>query len=157
MKLPAEIQVLWDGATPRDRRLAGGAVALLTLALLWWVGLAPALGALNVTAQQRVLLDVQMEQMQGLQLRATSLQALPPVNTAESTRLLEASLKPLGEQASWTIAGGRATIKLTGMPADALAQWLAQVRQNARIAPEQAHLTRNAEGAWDGTLVLTLP
>jgi general secretion pathway protein M len=52
--------------------------------------------------------------------------------------------------------------------ADALANWLAQARNNARAVPQEAHLTRSANprqgnGAptptvrWDGTLVLSLP
>jgi general secretion pathway protein M len=42
------------------------------------------------------------------------------------------------------------------MPADALAQWLAQVRLNVRVLPAEARLRRSAAGSWDGTLVLHL-
>ena len=55
------------------------------------------------------------------------------------------------------IAGERVTVTLAGTPPDALAQWLGQARVNARALPGEARLTRNASGAWDGTLVLSLP
>jgi general secretion pathway protein M len=48
-------------------------------------------------------------------------------------------------------------VTLTGTGADALAQWLTQARVNARALPGEAHLSRNAAGMWEGTLVLTLP
>jgi general secretion pathway protein M len=56
-----------------------------------------------------------------------------------------------------TVVGDRVTVALKAMSADNLAQWLAQVRLNARALPGEARLTRNAAGTWDGTLVLTLP
>ena len=68
----------------------------------------------------------------------------------------------------FALAGDRATLTLQGVQADALANWLAQARNNARAVPQEAHLTRSANprqgnGAptptvrWDGTLVLSLP
>ena len=50
-----------------------------------------------------------------------------------------------------------ALVTLAGVPPDALAQWLAQARINARAVPGEARLQRNAAGQWDGTLVLNLP
>jgi general secretion pathway protein M len=73
-------------------------------------------------------------------------------------RQLEATIRSqLGVSARYSIAGERVTVSLTNTPAAALAQWLAQVRTNARAIPGEAKLTRNASGGWDGTLVLTLP
>jgi general secretion pathway protein M len=54
-------------------------------------------------------------------------------------------------------SGDRATLTLTGVAPDALAQWLTQARVNARTLPNEAHLHRNAAGLWEGTLVLALP
>ena len=58
--------------------------------------------------------------------------------------------------AQLTLVGERATLTLKGASADALAQWLTQVRLNARALPAEAHLLHNAAGGWDGTLVLNL-
>ena len=51
----------------------------------------------------------------------------------------------------------RATITLTGVSGEALARWLGQSRLNAGALPAEARLNRNPAGAWEGTVVLTLP
>ena len=84
--------------------------------------------------------------------------------------------RPSRSAAQLNVVGDRATITLKGASADALAQWLAQARSNARATPVEARLTRSATAAapagqtpvtlgrpvvamprWDGTLVLALP
>ena len=96
--------------------------------------------------------------MQRLQAQAKAMQALPRQNPDEAMRQLEGAIRQqLGVSARYTIAGDRVSITLTNTPAAALAQWLAQVRTNARAIPGEARLTRNAAGGWDGSVVLTLP
>ncbi|HYF43783.1 MAG TPA: type II secretion system protein M, partial [Ramlibacter sp.] len=62
-----------------------------------------------------------------------------------------------GTTARMAVAGDRVTLTLAATPADALAQWLTQARVNARALPTEARLNHNPAGAWDGTLVLSLP
>jgi general secretion pathway protein M len=96
--------------------------------------------------------------MQRLQAQAKAMQSLPRQNPDEAMRQLEAAVQQqLGTNARYNIVGDRVTVTLTNVPAGALAQWLAQVRTNARAIPGEAHLTRNAGGGWDGSVVLTLP
>jgi general secretion pathway protein M len=94
--------------------------------------------------------------MQRLQSQAKTLQAQPPIALDEARRRLQASVTPLGATAQLTIAGERVTVTLKGASADALAQWLAQVRLTARTVPSEARLVRGTADTWDGTLVLTL-
>ena len=54
------------------------------------------------------------------------------------------------------MAGERATVSFKGASADALAQWLLQVRLNVRTVPSEARLLRGASGSWDGTVTLNL-
>lgn len=156
MKLPALLQVRWNSLPRREQRLVLVALALLLVALLWWVGLAPALATLRSADKQHQLLAVQLQQMQRLQAQAKTLQAQPRLALLEARRLLEASVKPLGATAQLVVAGERVTVTLRGASADALAQWLTQARLNARAVPSEARLVRSAAGTWDGTLVLTL-
>ena len=150
------IKARWHDTSPREQRMLTGALALVALALLWWVGIAPALASLRAAEQQRPVLEAQLQHMQRLQAQAQTLQAQPPVAPADARRLLEASVKPLGATAQVSVAGDRATVTFKGASADALAQWLAQVRLTARAVPGEARLTRSAPGTWDGTLVLNL-
>ncbi|WP_374669650.1 type II secretion system protein GspM [Ramlibacter sp.] len=148
----------WAALAPRERVLVAAAATVVGVALLWWVALAPALTTLrNADAAHRSL-DAQLERMLRLQTQAQAMQAQPRQNPDEAMRQLENAIRQqLGTAGRYSIAGERVTLTLTGVPSPVLAQWLAQVRVNARAIPTEARLTRNAGGTWDGTLVLTLP
>lgn len=156
MKLPPHWQARWHSVSRREQQLLLGALALVLLALLWWVGVAPALATLRSAAQQQPQLDAQLQQMQRLQAQAQTLQAQPRLSVADAVAVLQATVKPLGASAQMTVSGERVTLRLQGLSADALAQWLAQARLNARAVPSEARLQRNSANTWDGTLVLVL-
>lgn len=150
-------QSRWRDVSPREQRLLMLALGVVLLALLWWVALAPALQVLKTAPQQHQALETQHQQMQRLQTQALALRAQPLITANEARSALEASLKPLGNSAQMVVQVERVTITLKAVTPEALAQWLATARQNARTVPTQARLTRNAAGAWDGTVVLQLP
>jgi general secretion pathway protein M len=154
----------WQALVPRERALVAAAASLLALALLWWVGVAPALKTLGQADTRQRNLDAQWQQMQALAAEAQALQARPKARYDEALRALEASVKQgLGPGAQLTVSGERATVTLKGVPASSLGPWLPQVRANARALPTEARLVRSpattpASGAlWDGTVVLSLP
>jgi general secretion pathway protein M len=132
---------------------------VVAAALLWWLGLAPALAVWRASPGQRAALDTQMQHLLTLQARAKALQALPTLNATEAQRAVEDSLKPLGAVAQLTTQMDRLTVTFQGASAQALAQWLSASRQNAHLVPTEAHLKRAkvGDGTWDGTVVLTLP
>lgn len=152
------LRARWQALAPREQALVAAAAALVALALLWWIALAPAVGTLRSAEEQHRALDQQLQHMRRLQAQAKAMQSQPRLGQEESLRQLEAAIRQqLGLSARYAIAGERVTVTLTNAPAAALAQWLSQVRTNARAIPGEARLTRNAAGGWDGTLVLTLP
>jgi general secretion pathway protein M len=152
-----DLQSRWRNVSPREQRLALLALGVVLLALLWWVALAPALKVLRTAPQQHLALDAQNQQMQRLQAQALALRAQPLITVGEARSALEASLKPLGDSAQMVVQVERVTVTLKAVSPDALAQWLATARQNARTVPTEARLTRNTAGAWDGSVVLQLP
>ena len=155
MNLLTQLQTRWRSVSPREQRLVMLAGVLTGLALLWWLALAPALTVLKAAPAQHVALDAQLQQMQRLQAQAKALQAQPVLSVDNARLALESALKPLGAGAQMTVQLDRVTV-LKAVPANALAQWLATVRQNAHTAPVEAHLVRNPAGSWDGSLVLNL-
>lgn len=161
MKLTAAVQARWDTLAAREKTLIRSALALVGVAVLWWLCLAPALQTLRSANDQHRSLETQLQQMKNLQVQAQSLQSQHRLGYDEALRALQASVKPLGTSAQLSVVGERATVTLKGAPADALAQWLAQVRVNARALPTEARLTRRDDSPrtanWDGTLVLILP
>jgi general secretion pathway protein M len=156
MSVLATLQARWHGTSAREQRLLLIAATVVGLALLWWVGLAPALNRLTTADQQRGALDAQWLQMQELQVQAKALQAKPLLSATEARRMLDASVAPLGTAVQLADAGDQVRVTVKGLPPEALAQWLSTARQNARAVPSEAKLVRNAAGTWDGSLVLSL-
>lgn len=146
----------WAAMATRERQLVLLCVVLVIAALLWWVALAPALAALRAAPAQHKLLDAQLQQMRALQAQAKTLQVQAPLALDDARRALEATVKPLGPAAQMVVAGDRVTLTLKAVAPDALAQWLAQARLNARAVPAEAKLAGNGAGGWDGTVVLNL-
>ena len=143
----------WAQSSAREKTLLRVGGALVAAALLWWVAINPALRTLRDTQVRGPALQAQMQTMLQLQARAQALQAQPKLPAADSKALLEAALPTLGTSARMTVNGERATVTLEGSSADALAQWLAQVRLNAHARPFEMHITQS-QGLWSGRLVL---
>ena len=158
----APLRARWTQLDSRERTLVFAALSVVGVALLWWVGISPALNTLRQADAQRSGLAAQVQKMQNLQAQVQTIASQPKINRDDALRALEASLKGLGATAQLNVAGDRATVTLRGAAADALARWLAQARVNARAIPSEARLTRSAASpggpaAWDGTVVLSLP
>jgi general secretion pathway protein M len=152
------LRARWAALAPREQTLVASAAGLIALAVLWWVALAPALSTLRSAEIQHRTIDTQVQHMLRLQSQAKAMQAQPRQSHDDAMRQLEQAIRQqLGVSARYAIAGDRVTVTLSNTPAPALAQWLSQVRANARALPGEARLTRNAGGGWDGSLVLTLP
>ena len=160
----ARLGSAWAGLAARERRLIALAAGVVALALLWWLALAPALNTLRQADAQRAELQAQAQRMQALKTEAQALKDLPRLGRNEALRALEASVQQrLRPSAQLSVVGDRAQLVLKDTPADALAQWLAEARVNARALPVEARLTRGAGAApgapvlWSGTLSLGLP
>ena len=157
------LRARWNLLAARERAGVGMAIALVVLALLWWVALGPAFATLRSAETQHRALDAQLQTMRSLQTEAMALQGQPKLSYDEALRALDASVRQrLGSTAQLSVAGERATLTLKGADPDALARWLTQARVNARALPAEARLTRSAgaptaPARWDGSLVLTLP
>lgn len=155
------LQARWALLQARERRLLLLGTAVVALALLWWVALAPALGTLRSAPQQHQHLDRQLEHMRQLQAQAQALQQRPRSSTAEAARALEQAVRQqLGAQTQLQINGTQATVTIKNLPAATLAQWLAQARAQAHATVTQARIQRDGTAAaatWSGTLVLALP
>jgi general secretion pathway protein M len=160
----AALQTHWRGLAPREQSMLAAVAALIALALIWLVLLAPSLRTLSQAESQQRSLNLQLQTMLGLQQQAKTLQAQPKIRRDEALRALETSVQQrLGSSAQLNVVGDRVTLTLTTVPAAALAEWLAQARINAHVVPSEAALRRSAAStpsalpAWDGTLVLSLP
>lgn len=137
---------------PREQNFVLGAAALVGLALVWWVAISPALQTLRTAPKRHAELDTQLQRMRSLQAEAQQLQAAPRNSTGDPTGALRNGLtQRMGTAAQLNVTGDRATVTLKAAPADALAQWLALARSNARAVPIEARLTRTANPTTPAT------
>jgi general secretion pathway protein M len=153
------LKARWAAMAPREQRGLTLAVALVALALVWSVLLAPALRTLKGVAAQNLQLSAELERMQALQARAKLLQTKPAVAPKESLKALQTAAAALGKAAVLQILGEQATLTLKQVSATDLAPWLSP-GSGAGLSASEVHLQRSADSGeplWSGTLVFNLP
>ncbi len=181
----APLRAAWAQRSARERQLLTLAAVVLALAGLWRIALAPALHTWHEAPARQATLDRQTAQMLALQAQAQSLKKPSAISRADAVRWLERNLSALGADAKLSLQGERATVSLQAAPADGLAQWLRQAREQAQALPVQAQIqmqqtatpdaapraVNSAAGSpaaapsapahsgvhWRGTLVMSLP
>lgn len=131
-------------------------VVLVVAALLWTVALAPALRTVQAYPAQRAALDAQLQSMQALQARAQALKGQPVADGRAAQAALQAAVASLGTQGKLLLADQQATVTLQAVDAAVLAQWLARVRNEARLTPQQVRLQREGQ-RWSGSVQFRLP
>ena len=146
---------LWLARQPRERLLLSSAAALVVLALLWSLALAPAwrlwLRAPAAAAQA----EQQRGAMLALQAQAQALQKQGRIDPAQSRAALNQSVKDLGAQISGE--GQRLTVELPRVPVSGLAAWLQALGPQVGARVVQAQLQETEPGLWTGRLSLELP
>lgn len=180
----APLQARWRSLARREQTLLMAAGAVVGVAVLWWLLMAPALQTLRTAPARHAELDTQLQHMQALQAEAQQLQAVPRARSGDAVRTLQASVaQRLGAAAQMSTTSDRATVTLKGAPAERVADWLSQVRSAAHAVPVEVRLVRSTAAAsaakpttpggatppaatqpasdglprWDGTVVLALP
>ncbi|MBW0169082.1 MAG: type II secretion system protein M [Hydrogenophaga sp.] len=145
----------------RERTAVTVAIWVVGLGLVWWFAVAPAIDTLRAAPARHARLDAQLGQMQRLAATAESLRgqntAQPP-GRDEVLRALDTATSGLAGTGQLSVLGERATLTLRNTPPEALAQWLAQVRINARMLPVDSQINREpGSPGWSGTIVLAGP
>lgn len=151
----AQLKARWAAIAPRERRLLQAALAIVVLALAWFVLVRPAWQTLREAPARIDALDLQLQQMQRLAAEARELRSLPAVSASQSEAALRAATERLGPNAKLTLQGERATLNLTGVPGEALVGWLGEARSAARARPEEVRLARGPTG-YTGSVVVVL-
>ena len=161
----APLRQRWQALAQREQNMLLVAGAMVLLALVWWIALAPALHSLRTAPARHAAAERELQQMLQLQAQAELLRQQPQNTGSDAKTQLQQSLSAeLGSSAQLQWLGGRAQITLTHAPAPALARWLAQVRDNSHAAVAEMKLNRLASNAeaeaitrWSGSLLLDLP
>lgn len=141
----------WAARTPRERRLLNTGAVVIAVALLWVLGLRPALNSIAQSQQQLPRLHAEAAQLDALILEAESLQrrASGQIPTDAITPALQASLQHarLGHAAVLTTRGpDRQTaweIHVERAPAADLMEWLSGLPQQFPLSIARLELARS--------------
>jgi general secretion pathway protein M len=164
MKFLSSLQSL----PPKDRqRLLALALVLLAL-ILWTWQISHALKTLRDMPAQLAQLQDQTQQLKLMQAQAQALQKSPRVQAKDARTLLQkVATENLDNGARLNIEGSRATLTISRVSAESLAQFLALARTQAQALPIEAQLqkftdagatkTNTPADLWRGTLILSLP
>ncbi len=146
----------WSARAPRERLALRAAAILLGLLVVWLLGVQPAWRTLRETPAQLDRLDTELAQMQRIAAESRELRNAAPVTTAQAGATVQSATSALGAGARVVLQGERATLTLNGVSAQALMEWLTEVRGAARARPVEAQLSRSGTG-YSGSVVLQLP
>jgi general secretion pathway protein M len=152
---------LFQDLPDKDRlRIQYVALALL-ISLLWFFNILPALQTYQQAPLQLAKLEQQSETLKALQLQAMALQKAPRIKAQDASAVLPQIMAgTLGSGAKLNLEATRATLQVTSISAEALAQFLEEARKQAHALPTEAHLQKIKTGTqdmWRGTLILNLP
>ena len=150
----------------RQRLLALGLVLLALM--LWTWQLSPAFKTLRDMPAQLAQLQDQTQKLKLMQAQAQALQKSPRVQAKDARMLLQkVATENLDNGARLNIEGTRATLTISSVSAESLAQFLALARTQAQALPIEAQLqkftdagapkTNTPADLWRGTLILSLP
>ena len=154
-------------ASAKERQLFFWTALVLGLVLLGSFNIAPALKTLREVPSQLSQLEAQTQTLKSLQAQAQTLQKSPRIKPNEAASLFQkAASEVLGNGARLNIEGSRATLTLSGVSADSLAQFVALARTQSQAMPIEAHLqkfsasgsaSKDSKELWRGALILSLP
>ncbi len=163
--MKAQLLARWQAFSPRDQRVLSALAGVIGLLVFISLAVTPALNTLRDSDNRRGQIAQQQAHMLALQAQAQALQTRTVLSRDEALRQLQ-NITP-NKYMQLQAQGARVSVQLKAMPANDLALWLAQARQQAQTLPTEAHLTRIAASTtattttaavvWDGNLVLSLP
>jgi general secretion pathway protein M len=123
--------------------------------VVWLIAVQPALRTLREAPAELDRLDMQWQQMQLAAFESAALRSASPVPPAQANEALRAATERLGGKGKIALQGDRAVLTFSGVPFEALRNWLGEARSAARARPVEAQLLKGASG-YSGSISITL-
>jgi len=142
----------WKALLPRERLVLRAATSLGALALLWLVGLQPALRTRQQAQTELPRLQAQLQTMQALQQQAAQVRTMPALEPGQAQLLFIQACRTHGIADTPLRSDGPSKVDIQGVEPGALGHWLEALRTEVRMRPVRAQLRRDAQGLWSGTV-----
>jgi general secretion pathway protein M len=145
----------WRSRAPRERQLIAAMALVLGFLIVWLIAVRPALATLREAPAEIDRLDAQWQQMQIAALESAALRSASPVPPQQAAEALRAATERLGGKGKIALQGDRAVLTFSGVPFEALRDWLGEARSAARARPIEAQLLKGASG-YSGSISIAM-
>lgn len=168
--LAGQARAAWMQRTPRERSLLRSAALVLGVALLWLVGVQPALERVRSAHSQLPVLQSQASRLDAIILEAKALDrgrsgtlSLDETEQALRSSLSSSGLVDLSRFNADTDAQAQWRIEFTNAPAGRLVEWMSGLPYVAQVRTVQVSLARSningrdRPGLLTGSVTLAMP
>ncbi len=142
--------------SPREQTGIRAGLLLVSVLLVWRVGVAPGLQVWTLSDSKQAALDRQLAEMQTLQQEAQRLSAQTQNGPDAALQLLTAMAATLGPNTRVNPQVDQVSIEFKAASPQALVDFITQARTQAQSRTLQAHW-QFRQGQWQGQLVQSLP
>lgn len=146
----------WDALSAKDQRAVLVAAVVVIAALIWLLGMEPAMKARERLERELPALQTQAAEVSSLAAEAKRLkaQAATATATSASAEAVKATLTRANLTANVsTGSDGRMTVTGKAQPAAQVLAWVSEVARELRLAPVSLQMKRTTSGLADFELL----
>ena len=152
------IQDWISGRSVREQLLIKASLFLISLYVIFFFAIAPALDSLHKSAAKAQVLDRQWGELLGMQSELKSIKSLPVMDAVQASEKLQTLTTQLGPLNKITIQDSSARLQLKGVSPESLGEFLPELRKVAQAQVLATNLRLDSQTKlWEGSITVSLP
>lgn len=152
------IQDWISGRSVREQLLIKASLFLISLYVIFFFAIAPALDSLHKSAAKAQVLDRQWGELLGMQSELKSIKSLPVMDALQASEKLQTLTTQLGPLNKITLQDTSARLQLKGVSPESLGEFLPELRKVAQAQVLATNLRLDSQTKlWEGSITVSLP
>ena len=152
------IQDWISGRSVREQLLIKASLFLISLYIIFFFAIAPALDSLHKSAAKAQVLDRQWGELLGMQSELKSIKSLPVMDAVQASEKLQTLTTQLGPLNKITLQDTSARLQLKGVSPESLGEFLPELRKVAQAQVLATNLRLDSQTKlWEGSITVSLP
>ena len=152
------IQDWISGRSVREQLLIKASLFLISLYVIFFFAITPALDSLHKSAAKAQVLDRQWGELLGMQSELKSIKSLPVMDAVQASEKLQTLTTQLGPLNKITIQDSSARLQLKGVSPESLGEFLPELRKVAQAQVLATNLRLDSQTKlWEGSITVSLP
>jgi len=152
------IQDWISGRSVREQLLIKASLFLISLYVIFFFAIAPALDSLHKSAAKAQVLDRQWGELLGMQSELKSIKSLPVMDALQASEKLQTLTTQLGPLNKITIQDSSVRLQLKGVSPESLGEFLPELRKVAQAQVLATNLRLDSQTKlWEGSITVSLP